>query len=106
MPKRYPREFKDEACRLVTEQGYTQRQAAEQLGVNPLTLKGWLEQRSATQPIVDATIPDSNDPNVLKAQVRELQRRVRRLEAEKEILKKERRPSSPGSSSRDVPMDP
>ena len=86
--KRYPKEFKDEACRLVTEQGYTQRQAAEQLGVNVLTLKGWLEQRSATPPRVDATIPDSDDPNVLKAQVRELQRRVRRLEAEKEILKK------------------
>jgi transposase len=86
--KRYPKEFKDEACRLVTEQGYTQRQAAEQLGLNKLTLKGWLEQRSATPPLSDATIPDSDDPNVLRAQVRELQRRVRRLEAEKEILKK------------------
>ena len=85
--KRYPKEFKDEACRLVIEQGYTQRQAAQQLGVNPLTLKDWLEQRAPVPP-VDATIPDSDDPNVLKAQVRELQRRVRRLEAEKDILKK------------------
>ena len=85
--RRYPKEFKDEACRLVTEQGYTQRQAAQQLGVNPLTLKDWLEQRSPVPP-VDATIPDSDDPDVLKAQVRELQRRVRRLEAEKDILKK------------------
>jgi transposase len=84
--KRYPKEFKDEACRLVTEQGYTQRQAAQQLGVNPLTLKDWLEQRRPAA--LDATIPDSDDPNVLKAQVRELQRRVRRLEAEKDILKK------------------
>ena len=87
--KRYPKEFKDEACKLVTEQGYTQRQAAEQLGVNPLTLKDWLEKRGLTGPVIDATVPaDSDDPNVLKAQVRELQRRVRRLEAEKEILKK------------------
>jgi transposase len=87
--KRYPKEFKDEACRLVTEQGYTRRQAAEQLGINPLTLKDWLEKRGLTGPVIDATIPaDSDDPNVLKAQVRELQRRVRRLEAEKEILKK------------------
>jgi len=85
--KRYPKEFKDEACRLVIEQGYTQRQAAEQLGVNPLTLKDWLEQRRPPA-LADATIPDSDDPNVLKAQVRELQRRVRRLEAEKDILKK------------------
>ena len=85
--KRYPKEFKDEACRLVTEQGYTRRRAAEQLGVNPLTLKDWLEQRRPTA--VDATIPaDSDDPNVLKAQVRELQRRIARLEAEKAILKK------------------
>ena len=87
--RRYPAEFKDEACRLVTEQGYTQQRAAEQLGVNPLTLKDWLERRGLTGPVVDATIPaDSDDPNVLKAQVRELQRRVARLEAEKAILKK------------------
>jgi transposase len=87
-PKRYPKEFKDEACRLVSEQGYTHRQAAEQLGINQLTLKGWLEQRGLTRPLTDATVPDSEDPQILKAQVRELQRRVTRLEAEKEILKK------------------
>jgi transposase-like protein len=38
--------------------------------------------------LIDATIPDSDDPKILKAQVRELQRRITRLEAEKEILKK------------------
>jgi transposase len=86
--KRYPAEFKDEACRLVTEQGYTQQRAARQLGINPLTLKDWLEQRGLTGPVTDATIPDSDDPNVLKAQVRELQRRIVRLEAEKAILKR------------------
>jgi transposase-like protein len=59
--KRYPKEFKDEACRLVIEQGYTQRQAAEQLGVNPLTLKDWLSSggrpRSPTRRSPTATTP-------------------------------------------------
>src|SRR5688572_11087117 len=36
--KRYTNEFKDEACDLVAKQGYAQRQAAEQLGINQLTL--------------------------------------------------------------------
>jgi transposase len=87
--KRYSKEFKDEACDLVAKQGYTQRQAAEQLGVNPLTLKDWLEKRGLTTRAIEAQFPaESDDPNILKAHVRELQRRIRRLESEKEILKK------------------
>ena len=86
--RRYSRAFKDEACNLVSRQGYTQQRAAEQLGVPLLTLKGWLKERGLVTRAVTHQVPDSDDPDVLKAQLRELQQRVRRLEQEKEILKK------------------
>ena len=86
--RRYSREFKDGACKLVSEQGYTHEKAAEELGVPVLTLKWWLKRRGLVERAVEHAPPESDDPNVLKVQVRELQARVRRLEAEKEILKK------------------
>src|SRR4030095_7035287 len=87
--KTYTKEFKDEACRLVTEKGYTQDRAAAELGVTRYTLRDWLrERRNRAMPAAAADPADSNDPEALRIQVRELQRQVRRLETEKEILKK------------------
>ncbi len=87
--KRYTREFKDEACGLVTAQGYAPADAARQLGVSPQTLGEWLKARGWRATVDHQPAPgDSDDPAVLKLQLRELQSRVRRLELEMEILKK------------------
>ena len=88
--KHHSIEFQDEACKLVTEQGYTQQRAAEQLGVTRETIRVWLKKRDLLRP-VEVVEPDyaaSHDPKLLKARIRELEKRLRRAEAEKDILKK------------------
>ena len=88
--KRHSLEFQDQACRLVTEQGYTQSKAARELGVTAVTLGSWLKKRGMLKP-VEVIEPDylaSDDPRLLKARIRELEKRLRQSETEKEILKK------------------
>ncbi|MCC6580552.1 MAG: transposase [Phycisphaeraceae bacterium] len=43
MPRRkYTREFKESAVRLIRQQGYTVAQAARSLGVDAANIRGWL----------------------------------------------------------------
>src|SRR5258706_13910884 len=50
--------FQDEACKLVSEQGYSQEKAAAQLGITSVTLRAWLKKRRLLEP-VDLVEPDS-----------------------------------------------
>jgi transposase len=87
--KRYTTAFKDEACKLVTAQGYELSQAARQLGLDAHTLRYWLVQRGWHGPrAVGLEQVDSDDPAFLKARVRDLEQRLARTEMEREILKK------------------
>jgi transposase len=87
--KNYSREFQDEACKLVTDQGYTQTKAAQERGLPVHVLHHWMKRRGLVKPIVEeAAFPDTDDPALLKARIRELQKQLRRAETEKEILKK------------------
>jgi transposase len=86
----YSVEFQEQACKLVTEQGYTQIKAAQELGVTRETIHEWLKKRKLLQPIevVEPDYASSRDPKVLKARISELEKRLRRAEMEKDILKK------------------
>ena len=87
--KRYTTAFKDEACRLVTEQGYGVTEAGKRIGVSDPTLRYWLVQRGWEGPKEQGLEQqESSDPQYLKARVRELEERLRRSELEREILKK------------------
>jgi transposase len=88
--KHYSIEFQDGACKLVSEQGYTQKKAAHELGVSVDTLQSWLKKRGLQTPIelVEPDYAASNDPKLLKARIHDLEKRLRRSETEKEILKK------------------
>lgn len=88
--KRYSREFQDQACKLVTDEGYTQQQAGQAVGVTRETIGDWLGKRGLTQPreLVEPDYAASDDPRVLRARIAELEKRLRRSELEKEILKK------------------
>ena len=87
--KRYTTAFKDEACKLVTEQGYEIATAGKKLGVAEQTLRYWLVQRHWEGPkAVGLEQEESDDPKYLKARVRDLEQRLRRAEMEREILKK------------------
>src|SRR6476469_8067262 len=85
--KVYSQQFKDEACRLVTEQGYTAAKACRELGIPHHTLDYWLKKRGYRSS-AEHVPPDSDDPGVLKARIRELEKSLARAEMEKDILKK------------------
>ncbi len=88
--KRHSQAFQDQACKLVTEQGYTQKQAAEQLGIHLGTLRNWLKKRGLVESpaVVEPDYLASDDPKLLKARIAELEKQLRRTETEREILKK------------------
>jgi len=87
--KRYTTAFKDEACKLVSEQGYEIAAAGKQLGIAEQTLRYWLVQRGWEGPrAIGLEQQESDDPKYLKARVRDLEQRLRRAEMEREILKK------------------
>jgi transposase len=88
--KRYTKAFKDEACKLVTEQEQDIAAAARGLGVSEQTLRYWLVQRGWSPQREAIALPGGaeDDPKWLKARVRDLEQRLQRAEMEREILKK------------------
>ena len=83
---RYNRQFKEEAIKLVMEQGYKPAEAARKLGIPDTTLDNWVKKAGWKR--AAGTAPISNDPQVLSIQVRDLQAQLKRLRMENEILKK------------------
>jgi transposase len=89
MYRRYDKAFREQALKLVTEQGREPTGVARDLGMPTSTLFKWLKEAGWTQPLEGdqaAALPD--DVAVLKARVLELQRQVKSLETDREILKK------------------
>lgn len=76
-----PEEFKQEAVKLVLEQGMTPSQVARDLGIGFDTLQRW---GRATRPSTDC----SNDATSTTAELVRLRREVERLRMERAILKK------------------
>jgi len=78
-------EFKLEAAQLVVEQNYSIREAANAMNVGKSTMDKWVRQLrnelngTATHPT--ALTPDQRT-------IKALEKRIRRVELEKEILKK------------------
>ncbi len=75
----YSREFKVDAVRLVSS-GVSVRQAARDLGVSEVTLRGWVKRaQSANTPGQELTEAE---------ELRQLRAENKRLRMEREILKK------------------
>jgi|SRR3954447_13614392 transposase len=84
MPKTrppYPDQFRQEAVELVRS-GRSVRDVAESLGVSQQTLRNW-----AKQVAVDRRERDNGLTSAEREELRELRKRVRRLEQERDILK-------------------
>lgn len=79
--KTYPKEFKEEAVALVTEQGYSVAEAAESVGVNPNQIYKWKERIEAQAS--GAALSDNERAELIK-----LRAENKRLKQEKDILKK------------------
>lgn len=81
-PKRkYTQEFKEEAVKLVTEQGYKISEAARNLGIRENMLGRWKREFESGK-YTPAAHADE------KAEIKRLQEENRRLKMEREILKK------------------
>ena len=77
----YTEEFKAEAVKLVTERGYSQAEAAENLGINSNNLSRWILQ--AQESVSGKGLSNSEQKELI-----ELRRENKRLKLEREILKK------------------
>jgi len=78
-------EFKLEAAQLVLDQGYTIKAAATAVGVGKSTLEYWIRQlraeRRGQTPAASALTPEQR-------RIQELEKKLRKVELEKDILKK------------------
>ena len=84
MPRRtFTQEFKESAAKLVTEQGYSLKKAAESLGVDRASITGWVE-RFGPRPAQAGTDGVAD----LRRENDRLRAENKRLLMEREILKK------------------
>lgn len=82
--RNYSNEFKEEAVKLVTEQGYSIAEAARNLGVNANLLGRW--KKETEQPDDGATSP--GNMAAMQAELKRLRKENKQLKMEREILKK------------------
>lgn len=81
--RRYEREFKLQAARLVVEQGYSYGEAAESLGTTPWSIRQWVKKFRATGELPRAGVPVPEADELKK-----LRKENKKLMMENEILKK------------------
>jgi len=84
--KKFSPEFKQEAASLVLDQDYSVDDACEAMGVGDTSMRRWVsqlnEERHGITPVGSKAItPDQR-------RIQELEAKIRRIEMEKDILKK------------------
>jgi len=83
MSKRYDREFKLQACKLVVEHGYSLREAAERLGATPWSIRTWIKKFRS-----EGVLPPKEQIVDTAEELKALRKENKRLRLENEILKK------------------
>ncbi len=86
----YSLQFKQEAVAMTRHPGASVRSVARSLGVCPQTLEYWIEHppTATRREKKSSSEAQSDDPAALKLLLKEAEARIRRLEMEKDILKK------------------
>ena len=82
---RYNPEYKVECAQLVLDQGYSVREAAEAMSVGKSTLDKWVRKLRAER---GGTLTAGNPITEEQREIINLKKQVKRLEIEKDILKK------------------
>ncbi len=85
---KYNLEFKQDAAKLVLENGYTQQQAADHLGISLSAIRRWV--RAEGKPITQADLAGKKMvlPLADQAELVRLRKENEQLRMEREILKK------------------
>ncbi len=83
--RKFTREFKLEAVKLIKERGVTVAQAARDLGVHAAVLHNWVRQ-FVSDP--EHSFPGHGQMKPEDAEIARLRREVTKLKAERDILKK------------------
>ncbi len=83
MPRPYPKEFREGAVQLARQGERPIAVVAKELGIADSCLRNWLKQDQ-----LDRRERDDGLGTREREELRDLRRRVRRLEQEKEILRK------------------
>jgi transposase len=83
--RRFTREFKLEAVKLIRERGVSYAQASDDLGVHPTQLRDWVRKLAADP---QQAFPGHGQMKPEQQEIARLKREVAKLKAERDILKK------------------
>jgi transposase len=83
--RKFTREFKLEAVKLIKERGVSVAQASRDLGVHGTVLRAWVKDVSAAP---SQAFPGHGQMKPEQAEIARLKREVIKLKAERDILKK------------------
>ena len=83
--KQYSKEFKLDAISLVLEQGYTRSEAARSLDITPDLVGRWVREHQSDD---GQAFRGNGKLTAEQEEIRKLKAQVKRLEMEKDILKK------------------
>jgi len=83
--KNYSKQFKIDAVKLVTEQGYNVSEAARNLGIHHTSLRNWKKQLETDG---NQSFPGKGSISPEKEELYRLRKENKRLRMEREILKK------------------
>ncbi len=92
--KNFAPQFRLDAAQLVVDQGYTIKQASESMGVSKTSMENWvrqLKQERQGKTLKGAAMTEE------QRKIKELEKRIRQIELEKEILKRATAPLMPDS---------
>ena len=81
--RKYSKEFRLQAARLVIEQGYSYQKAADQLGTTGFSVRHWVQKFRQT-----GELPPSHETQPKVDEMRQLRIELSQLKMENDILKK------------------
>jgi len=84
--KKYSKEYKLDAVSLVLEQGYSRVEAARSLEINPTMLGRWVIEHQQSDD--GQAFRGNGKLTPEQTEIKKLKQQVKRLEMEKDILKK------------------
>jgi transposase len=83
--KNFSPEFRLETAQLVVDHGYTHEEAAKSMNVGFSTIGKWVKQLKEER---KGKVPTATPMTTEQLKIRELEKKIERIELEKDILKK------------------